>query len=54
MNGNSAYITDTSKISTDKMNVTVTNLRPKTSDNDIEVKTEIERKLFDIFKKYNV
>ena len=41
MNDNMAYLTDTSKISIDKMNFIIT-------------KSEIERKLFDVFKKYAI
>ena len=51
MNDNIAYLTDTSKISIDKMKFTVINLRPKHSDKYNEIKAEIERKLFDVFQK---
>ncbi|MDY3030220.1 MAG: hypothetical protein SOS24_00475 [Clostridia bacterium] len=52
MNDNISYLTDTSKISLEKMNFTVINLRPKDSDKCNDTKLDIERKLFDIFKKY--
>ena len=54
MNDNTAYnITETSKISLNKMNFDVINLHPKYSHTNAETaKTEIETKLFDIFKKY--
>ena len=39
----------TDKISLDKMNFTVINRRPKA---DAKEKSEIETKLFNIFKKY--
>ena len=52
MNDNIAYLTDTSKISLGRMNFTVINLRPKYSDRYKDIRTEIERKLFDVFKKY--
>ena len=54
MNDNMAYLTDTSKISIDKMNFIITNFRPKHSDKYKEIKSEIERKLFNIFKKYEI
>ena len=54
MNDNMAYLTDTSKISIDKMNFIITNFRPKHSDKYKEIKSEIERKLFDVFKKYAI
>ena len=52
MNDNISYLTDTSKISLEKMNFTVINLRPKDFDKCNNTKLDIERKLFDIFKKY--
>lgn len=52
MNDNIAYLTDTSKISIDKMKFTIINFRPKHSYKYNEIKAEIERKLFEIFKKY--
>lgn len=54
MNDNTAYdITETSKISLNKMNFDVINLHPGYSDTDAQAtKSEIETKLFDIFKKY--
>ncbi len=54
MNDNIAYsITDTSKISLGKMNFNVINLKPKYNHSNAEnVKSEIETKLFDIFRKY--
>ena len=54
MNDNMAYLTDTSKISIDKMKFTIINFRPKHSDKYNEIKAEIERKLFDVFKKYAI
>ena len=42
-------MSNTDTISLDRMEFTVTNLRPKTNTND---KSEIEAKLFEIFKKY--
>ena len=54
MSDNMAYLTDTSKISIDKMNFIITNFRPKHSDKYKEIKSEIERKLFDVFKKYAI
>lgn len=38
-------------IHTDRMNFTVTNIRP---DTDTKEKSEIETKLFNIFKKYDI
>lgn len=54
MNDNIAYnVTDTDKISLNNMNFNVTNLHPKYSHADAEAaKSEIETRLFDIFKKY--
>lgn len=52
MHDNMAYLTDTSKISIDKMNFTIINFRPKHSDKYNEIKAETEKKLFGIFKKY--
>lgn len=54
MKDNTAYnITETSKISLNKMNFEVINLHPKYSPTDAEAaKSEIETKLFNIFKKY--
>lgn len=54
MKDNTAYnITETSKISLNKMNFEVINLHPKYNHTDAEVaKSEIETKLFNIFKKY--
>lgn len=54
MNDNTVYnITDTGRISTNNMNFDVINLHPKYSPADAEAaKSEIETRLFDIFKKY--
>lgn len=54
MNDNIAYnVTDTGRISINNMNFDVTNLHPKYSPADAEAaKSEIETRLFDIFKKY--
>lgn len=54
MNDSTAYnITETSKISRNKMNFDVINLSPKYSRTNAETaKSEIEAKLFGIFKKY--
>ena len=54
MKDNTAYnVTETSKISLNKMNFEVINLHPKYSHTDAEAaKFEIETKLFNIFKKY--
>lgn len=54
MKDNTAYnVTETSKISLNKMNFEVINLHPKYSHTDAETaKSEIETKLFNIFKKY--
>ncbi len=54
MNDNTAYnVTDASKISINNMNFDVINLHPKYSPADAEAaKSEIETRLFDIFKKY--
>ena len=54
MNNNPAYnAADTDRISVDKMHFDVIGLQPKYNNADAErVKSEIETKLFDIFKKY--
>ena len=54
MNNIGAYNTGkTDKISLNKMNFDVINLHPKYSHTNAETaKSEIETKLFDIFKKY--
>ena len=47
-----AYTTDTDKISVRKMQFTVTNRRPKfTKKEKDKAKTEIERQLFEVFRK---
>lgn len=54
MNDDTVYnVTNTAKISLNKMNFDVINLQPKYSDNNAEAaKSEIETKLFNIFKNY--
>ena len=54
MNDNTVYnVTDTGRISISNMNFDVINLHPKYSPAYAEAaKSEIETRLFDIFKKY--
>lgn len=54
MNDNTAYnVADTSRISVDNMNFAVINLHPARSQTDEKIaKSEIETRLFDIFRKY--
>ena len=52
MKNDVAYTTDTDKISVRKMQFTVTNRRPKfTKKEKDKAKTEIERQLFEVFRK---
>lgn len=52
MNDNTAYKTDKEQIHFDKMIFTVINRRPKKSVSRVETTDNIERQLFEIFKKY--
>jgi len=53
MNDNISYRIDTFEISLQKMQFTVINRRPKYTKNDKDtVKTEIEKQLFEVFRKY--
>ena len=50
---NTGHKADVERISVQKMNLTVTHRRPQYSKNDREkMKEEIERQLFDVFRKY--
>jgi len=52
MKSDVVYTTDTDKISVHKMKFTVTNRRPKFTEKEKDkVKTEIERQLFEVFRK---
>jgi len=52
MKSDIAYTIDTDKISVHKMKFTVTNRRPKFTEKEKDkVKTEIERQLFEVFRK---
>lgn len=52
MNDNTAYKTEKEQIQFDKMIFTVINRRPKKSVSRVETTDNIERQLFEIFKKY--
>jgi len=53
MESNIAYQIDTDEISVQKMRFTIINRRPRYSTKDIDkIRAEIERKLFEVFQKY--